>query len=151
MEEDAFVSNLADDDDVIQVPATCACEGGSELNEHAAPIVFRRHDEHGVRREDGVEVVRSQPSGDCRPRCVVLDERDVVTPTPVQREFMSGRDNGGLHRLNGLDVGEWAGHVDLHVVKISPATDIGVRVPLPWLAHATAATNAGTPDLPLMV
>ncbi len=125
MEEDALVSDLTDDDDVVEVPAAGPREGSPELDEHAAPIVFRRHHEHRVRREDGVEVVSSQPGGDAGTRRVVRDEPDIFTPSPVVRELVPRRHNGGLHCLNGLDISEWAGHVDLHVVKVSRATDSG--------------------------
>ncbi len=63
MEEDALVPDLADDDEVVELPAARARKGCSELHEHAATVVFRRHHEHGIRREDGVEVVGSQPGG----------------------------------------------------------------------------------------
>lgn len=74
VQEDVVVVDLADDDDVIEVPATCTGEGCPELDEHSASIVLRCHDEYGVCREDSIEVVRSERGGHLRTRSVVRDE-----------------------------------------------------------------------------
>ena len=57
------LADLADDDDVIEVPATGTCEGSPELDEHSAPIVLRRHDEHGVKRPGLLVEWRAAASG----------------------------------------------------------------------------------------
>ncbi len=64
--EDALVPDRADDDDVLEVAATGSGEGGPELDVHAAAVVLRHDDEHGVSAEYGVEVIRGEVGRDLR-------------------------------------------------------------------------------------